>query len=289
MSNYLLEVEQLSKSFKYFDFGPVNLKAETGTVIALVGENGSGKSTFFHLILSLLKPDKGTVTCFGQNMHENRSLLENIGYAGNNLYEVYGHLPIKRIAKLVRHWYPQWDDAKYKKMIDKYQINEKERYQNCSTGTKKKIQFIFAMVHSPKLLLLDEPFSGVDIISKRYMKGELLEFMEHPDHTIIISTHQQEEISSLCDIIWLMNRGRIIAEVEKDEINERWRRVWINKLPDMIKQHQLVIDFDEESPSLVTDNFLELEKLLVQENLTYSHQYRLELDEILAYMMEKGR
>ncbi|MFC4403996.1 ATP-binding cassette domain-containing protein [Gracilibacillus xinjiangensis] len=290
MSNYVLEVEQLAKSFKYFQFGPVDLQVEKGTVIGLVGENGSGKSTFFHLVLQLLSPDRGTVHCLTHDISVNSSTAkEKIGYAGNNIYEGYGQLTIKQLAQLVSYWYRHWDKDKYRTMIEKYQINEKEKYQNCSAGTKKKVEFVFAMVHSPQLLLLDEPFSGVDIRSKRKMQEELADFMENPHNAIILSTHQQEEMNALCDYLWIMDQGTIIAKVEKDEILQQWMRVWLKDLPNEIKQHRYVVEYDVETPNIVTNNFEEMEKVLARSNVAYTHFKRMELDEILAYIMEEGR
>ncbi|KAB8134753.1 ATP-binding cassette domain-containing protein [Gracilibacillus oryzae] len=113
MNDYLLEAEQLTRSFRFFQFGPVNLEVEAGTVNALVGNNGSGKSTLFHLLLQLLRPDRGTVRFFGQNIADDSSKVkEKIGYTGSSLYEVYGKLTIKQLALLVSEWYPAWDEDK---------------------------------------------------------------------------------------------------------------------------------------------------------------------------------
>ncbi|KAB8134754.1 hypothetical protein F9U64_11500 [Gracilibacillus oryzae] len=145
------------------------------------------------------------------------------------------------------------------------------------------------MAYTPQLLLLDEPFSGVDLISKQKMQADLLDFMENPGHAIIISTHQQEEISTLADHIWIMDRGKIVAKTEKDILSQKWMRMWVEKLPEEIKHHPYVVDFSETASTIVTNNFEELEEVLQQYHVKTTHHHRLELNEILAYLLEKGK
>lgn len=168
MKHPILSINELSKRYKKFSFGPLDLQIERGTVVALVGPNGSGKSTFFRLIMNLVRADKGTVKCFGKcmNMYE-MACKQKIGYVAGDLFQILGHLTIQKLADLVSYWYPSWNWKRYAELIDRYEIDEQEKYANCSTGTKKKVDFIFAMAHDPELLLLDEPSSGVDMVSQR--------------------------------------------------------------------------------------------------------------------------
>ena len=144
MSNFLLKIDQLTKTFKYFEFGPIDVRVEPGTITALIGSNGSGKSTFFRLVMQLFQPNSGHILYFNGELDSNDSRIkQDMGYAGGDLYQAFGQLSIRELANLVRYWYENWDEQKYQELVDRYQINQKEKYTNSSTGTKKKIAFIF--------------------------------------------------------------------------------------------------------------------------------------------------
>ncbi|WP_277680286.1 ATP-binding cassette domain-containing protein [Gracilibacillus dipsosauri] len=289
MSNFLLKIDQLTKTFKYFEFGPIDVRVEPGTITALIGSNGSGKSTFFRLVMQLFQPNSGHILYFNAELDSNDSRIkQDMGYAGGDLYQAFGQLSIRELANLVRYWYENWDEQKYQELVDRYQINQKEKYTNSSTGTKKKIAFIFALAHHPQLLLLDEPFSGVDFVSSRKMQTDLVDFMENPNHAIILATHQQEEIKALCDYIWLLDKGKMIGIYEKDQILESWAYLSLNKMPESLRKHPHVIQMDSHPNRIITDSLAAIEPDLEQLGIEVTHYQRLELDEILTALLERA-
>lgn len=286
MGQAILELENLSKSFAHFQFGPVDAVAEYGTSIALVGKNGSGKSTLFRLVLSLFSPDQGNIRLFGLNLaqHE-REIKEKIGYAGSGIYEAFGSLTIQELARLIRFWYPDWDEDRYQQMVEVYEINVRQKLAHCSKGERKKVEFILALAHQPRLLLLDEPFTGVDMVSKRHMVQHLTQFLEHPEHSLLIATHQQDEIGALCDYIWLLDHGQLVGCYEKDQLAEHWARVWLEELPEELMGHPHVLHCERQPAQLVTDHLAQLRQLLDERGIEVLHIQRLELDEVLEWML----
>ncbi|WP_158318420.1 ATP-binding cassette domain-containing protein [Alkalihalobacillus hemicellulosilyticus] len=105
----MLKVNQLTKSYKSFSFGPIDIEIEQGTIVALVGPNGSGKSTFFRILMNQVHEDQGVITWNDENVrYKETSFKQAVGYMGIGLYEVFEQLSIKELTSFVSHWYPNW-------------------------------------------------------------------------------------------------------------------------------------------------------------------------------------
>ncbi|WP_068677571.1 ABC transporter ATP-binding protein [Oceanobacillus sp. Castelsardo] len=287
MQTSVLEVKGVKKGFKKFHFGPMNFELEQGMIVGLVGANGSGKSTFLRLLMSILKEDDGEIWFFGQNSFDDQSdYKEKIGYAGE-LLEGYDFLTIKGIKNLISHWYPTWNEEKFTELVKRYRIDIDEKFSKCSKGTKKKIDFIFALAHDPQLLLLDEPTAGVDIVSQGKMKEDLIAFMETGERSIVLATHTVDEVNQLCDEIIVMNQGRITNTFYKDEIHDNWGRIWVSHLTGKVKNHPNVIQYEVNPPQIVTNDVSNVEDVLQAEQITINQSQRLSMEEVLEFLIEQ--
>ncbi|MFP7298299.1 ATP-binding cassette domain-containing protein [Neobacillus niacini] len=284
MQSLFIEAEGLTKKYKKFTLGPLHFNVEKGIVIGLVGANGSGKSTLFRLIMNLLKVDDGRILMFGQNSTEN-DWKQKIGYAGEML-DAYDFLNIIKMKKLISRWYQAWDEELFLNLVKRYKIDITQKYSKCSKGTKKKVEFIFALCHHPKLLLLDEPTGGVDLVSQRKMKEDMIRFMEDGEKSIVIATHTVDEINQLCDEIIVLDDGRVIHRYNKDEIYDQWARVWVSSITNPIKQHPNVIIYDTIPLQIVTDNLGKVEQILEKEQISVKQVQRLAIEEVLEYLIE---
>lgn len=286
MTNHVLKIQGLSKCFNRFSLKQIDLQVEQGVVTTVVGENGSGKTTLFRMLMHMLKPDDGSIEIFGEPVSTNDTQFkQSIGYVGGVL-EAFGHLSIREIAELRSFFYTNWDADRYADLLDRYQIDPRMKYSKCSTGMKKKIEFIFAIVHHPKLLILDELSAGVDIVSQRKMKEDLIQFMEDGNRSILMATHIMDEIKQLSDYICILHEGRLLRSFEKDEIHDKWARLWLSGLSAAIKSHPNVKEISETPPQLVTDDVEAIEAMLSQENITITHKQHLNIDELITYYME---
>ncbi|WP_071394241.1 ABC transporter ATP-binding protein [Bacillus tuaregi] len=284
MQTSLVEVIGLTKKYKKFTLGPLDFKVERGIVIGLVGANGSGKSTLFRLLMNLLKEDDGQVQMFGRT-HIDAEWKQKVGYAGE-LLEAYDFLSISEMKRLISRWYLSWDEEMYERLVKRYKIDVSERFSKCSKGTKKKVEFIFSLCHHPELLLLDEPTAGVDLVSQRKMKEDLLHFMDDGEKSIVLATHIVDEINQLCDEIMVLDEGRVVHTYNKDEIYDQWARVWVTNITDSIKQHPNVIHYGTAPMQIVTDNLWELERVLAKAQIEIGQVQRLALEEVLEYLIE---
>lgn len=285
----MLKLNQVSKRYHSFHFGPIDMLVEPGTVTAIVGPNGSGKSTLLRLIMGLIQPDHGEIEWDGEsfNKHEER-IKRQMGYVSTHLYDIFGHLTINALAQFVSHWFPRWCEERWLGYLDRYEIDPSKKYSDCSTGTKKKVDFILALAHQPSLLLLDEPSSGLDMVSQRKMREDLLEYMEYGSNSIIIATHLQDEVQQLCDYICLLDDGELIEAFEKDEDQYCWAKLWISSMPEKLKAHPNVKEISGSSGQgqIVTDNLSVMTSVLQQEEVTVSHIQRLELNERIEYALK---
>lgn len=161
----MIQVKELTRTFKRFTLGPLNLDVERGIAVGVIGANGSGKTTLFRLIMRLLKEDTGNIQMFGLT-EENDEWKGKIGFAGG-LLDAYDFLRVEELKNLISRWYPAWDEDQFLYFVNRYKIDVFERFGKCSKGTKKKLEFVFALSHNPELLLLDEPTAGVDLVSQR--------------------------------------------------------------------------------------------------------------------------
>ncbi len=201
---------------KYFgDFMAVNdlsLEVAPGSIFGLLGPNGAGKTTTIRMIVNITVPDKGDVLLFGEKM--SAKLQERVGYlpedrglykkmpVGEQLlfFATLKGVPKAKAAKLLDEWLARMSLTEWKN----------KKWEELSKGMQQKIQFVSTILHDPDLVILDEPFSGLDPINSNLLK-EIVQEMKARNKTIIFSTHLMEQAEQMCDSICLVNRGRAIV------------------------------------------------------------------------------
>ncbi|RXT07158.1 ATP-binding cassette domain-containing protein [Ammoniphilus sp. CFH 90114] len=281
METSALTITGLTKKLKNFSLGPLDLIVEKGTIVALIGANGSGKSTFLRVLMNVLKADSGTIYAFGENFSENETALkQKIGYVGDKL-EPYRHLSIKELSSLISYWYPTWDHQRYLHYLSRYQIDENMKYEHGSTGTRKKVEFIFSLCYDSQLLVLDEPSAGMDMVSQRKMKEDLLNYMEDGERSILIATHIADEVEQLSDYIAVIEEGKIVLTFNKDDVREHWARVSVSQVTDSLLDHAHVISTSMNPPEIVTNHLSALEMELKNQQITINQIQRLTLEEVV--------
>jgi ABC-2 type transport system ATP-binding protein len=201
---------------KYFgEFMAVNdmsLEVEPGSIFGLLGPNGAGKTTTIRMIVNITVPDKGEVFLFGEKMSD---VLQNrVGYlpedrglykkmkVGEQLefFALLKGVPKTKVKSVIDQW------------LERVQLTEwkNRKWEELSKGMQQKVQFISTIMHDPDLVILDEPFSGLDPINANLLK-EIVQEMKARGKTIIFSTHLMEQAEQMCDSICLVNRGRSIV------------------------------------------------------------------------------
>jgi ABC-2 type transport system ATP-binding protein len=221
-----LALERVSKSFGDFKaVSDLSLTVNSGRIFGLIGPNGAGKTTTIRMIVNITVPDSGRIELFGQAMRT--SLQDRIGY----LPEERGLYRKMKVGEQLRFFAELKDveSSNANQLIDrwlsKFQLSQwkEKRVKELSKGMQQKIQFIAAVIHDPDLLILDEPFSGLDPVNVDLMK-EIIQEQKSTGKTIILSTHQMEIAERLCDDICMINKSRKVLDGKLREIRRGFGR-----------------------------------------------------------------
>ena len=203
----------------------LTLTIEPGTMFGLLGPNGSGKSSSIRMMIGITRPDSGTVRLFEKPF--DRAALNRIGY----LPEERGlYKKMKVIDQLVflgqlHGLSASVADQRARLWCEKMQIAESidKKTEELSKGMQQKIQFIACLLHDPDLVIMDEPFSGLDPVNATLLMDVLLE-LRGKGKAILFSTHRMDQVEKLCDAIALINRGRLVLSGTMREVKSRYPR-----------------------------------------------------------------
>jgi ABC-2 type transport system ATP-binding protein len=209
-----LILERVNKSFGDFNaVSDLSLQVKPGRVFGLIGPNGAGKTTTIRMIVNITLPDSGRIELLGQSM--TTALQDRIGY----LPEERGLYKRMKVGDQLRFFAELKNvtgveaDTRINRWLTKLQLQDwkDKRTKDLSKGMQQKVQFITSVIHEPDLLILDEPFSGLDPVNVDLMKETILE-LKGSNKTIILSTHQMEIAEKLCDDVCMINRSRKVLD-----------------------------------------------------------------------------
>jgi ABC-2 type transport system ATP-binding protein len=221
-----LTLDHVSKSFGDFvAVRDLSLQVRRGRIFGLIGPNGAGKTTTIRMIVNITVPDSGRVELFGRPM--STALQDRIGY----LPEERGLYKRMKVGEQLRFFAELKDvpgkeaDARIDKWLARLELTnwKNKRTKDLSKGMQQKVQFITSVIHEPDLLILDEPFSGLDPVNVETMKEAILE-QKSGNKTIILSTHQMEIAEELCDDVCMINRSVKVLDGKLREIRRSFSR-----------------------------------------------------------------
>jgi ABC-2 type transport system ATP-binding protein len=234
-----LEVTHLSKAFGSTQaVTDICFTVEQGEIFGLLGPNGAGKTTTIRIVLDLFKPDCGQVSILGGPMSEAKKA--RIGYMPEER-GLYQDIPLERgllyLAGL-KGVTPETARQRLDEYLPRFDLAacRRKKVKELSKGMQQKAQIISTILHQPELLIVDEPFAGLDPVNI-HMVMELLNELRSQGVTIIMSTHQMHQVEELCDRILLINHGRVVLYGSLEEVRQRFagREVWVNCAGDLSK------------------------------------------------------
>lgn len=214
------------KTFPDFKLGPLNFDLEPGTVLGFVGPNGAGKTTTIQCLIGLLRADSGEMTVFGRANDLNKPEWKlDIGYVGD-VHVFYERWTGQKNLGFLSQFYPKWSQEKALGLAKRFNLPLNKRAKDLSTGNRVKLSLVAALAHSPRLLLLDEPTSGIDPVVRTEVLDVLFEILESGDRAIFYATHILPEISRLADELAFIDSGQIWLRTPKEDLTEKWRKVF---------------------------------------------------------------
>lgn len=270
MRNKVLEVNNVSKSYdNYLALNDVSLSINQGTIFGLLGPNGAGKTSLIRIINQITMPDSGTILFNGNAL--NSSHIKQIGY----LPEERGLYKSMKVGEQVLYLsqLKGMEKSKAKERIDfwfkKFGIESwlNKKIEELSKGMAQKIQFIVTVLHEPKLLIFDEPFSGFDPINAELIKNEIL-LLKEKGSTIIFSTHRMESVEELCDDIALINKSNLILNGNLSAIKESFKQNIFEVKLKMSGEHESIETLNNKAGIL--ENFFDPVKSINSFNIQLS-------------------
>ncbi len=213
----LINFENVKKSYGSFCLD-CSFSIEKGRVTGIIGANGAGKTTAFKAALGLVKPDSGKITVFGKDVSE--LSVQDRGNLGVVLSDSFfsGYLTIKKLVPIMKAMYMQFDSEEFLKNCRRFNLDERKKLKEFSTGMKAKLKLLCAVSHGAELLILDEPTAGLDVVARDELIDMLREYMENSDCSVLISSHISGDLENFCDDIYLIDNGKIVLHEDTDVI-----------------------------------------------------------------------
>jgi ABC-2 type transport system ATP-binding protein len=239
----IVTVHDLWKRYGHFDaLHGLEFGVPEGSAFALLGPNGAGKTTTIKILVNLLEPSRGRAAILGV---DSRSIspreLAEIGYVSEN-QDLPGRLTVEDYLDYLRPFYRRWDHALEMSMRRDMQLPATRRIQDLSHGMRIKMALVCALPFHPRLLILDEPFAGLDPLVRDELIAGLLR--QAGDLTILISSHELSEIEGLATDVGFLDAGRLMFQEPMSRLTERCREVYVTldataRVPDPLPAHWL--------------------------------------------------
>lgn len=220
---YAIELNGVTKKFKHFTLDDISFRLEEGFIMGLIGSNGAGKTTIIKLIMGLYIEDEGDINVLGGNPYNQPKLKDAIGFVYDSPH--FYDFKLKKITKIIRSFYQQWDQQIYQKYMQAFKLSENMRFKTMSRGMKLKYNLVLALSHHAKLLILDEPTSGLDPVFRNEFLSILQKIINEEKLSILFSSHITSDIEKIADYITYIQNGKIIFTENRHDVFDRYQLI----------------------------------------------------------------
>ena len=233
-----IECAGITKYYPHFKLQDVNLSFEQGTVMGLVGPNGAGKSTLLRIVMGLIGPDSGSIKVLGQSMpKEQLAAKRNIGFVAEDI-RLYESETLSFHMDFIKSIFDSWDDEYAKTLLQRFDLNKNQKVKGMSHGQRVKATLLLALARRPKLLVFDEPTTGLDPAVRKEVLDEMMNALADETHSILFSSHNTLDVEQISDYITFIYGGRVIESNNKEDFMDGWRRLRLtntnnNALPNL--------------------------------------------------------
>ncbi len=224
--NSVIEMRSITKRFgKTVAVDTLNLSVPAGSVFAFLGPNGAGKTTTIKLLMNILKPDDGSAMVLGTpSTRLGPAAFSRIGYVSEN-QKMPAWMTVRQFIRFCEPLYPGWDPAFCEKLIKQFELPLDKKIKSLSRGMQVKAALLSSLAYHPELLVLDEPFTGLDpLVRDEFIRG-VLELTGQENWTVFISSHDIDEVERLADYVAILNKGTLQLAEPVGSLLDRFRRV----------------------------------------------------------------
>lgn len=221
----ILEVVNLKKEYKDFVLDNVSFCIESKSIVGFIGTNGSGKSTTIKSILGLIQSKSDKINYFGKPFLKNEKSIKNrLGIVLDEGY-FYETLTIEQMKSVIAPVYDNWEEKKFRELLDKFGLSKNQTISTLSKGMKMKFSIALALAHHAELIIMDEPSSGLDPLVRSKLMDILKDVVEQEGCSVLFSTHIISDLEKVADKVILINNGRIIFEKQKQNLINDYRKI----------------------------------------------------------------
>lgn len=225
MSYLAIELRGVGKKYRFFSLDNIHLEVPEGQIMGLIGPNGAGKSTTIRILLGLIHQDAGEVRVLGHRMPAEQVAAKwDIGFASEDM-RLYESMTLAWHIGFMQRIYPNWDAAYAQLLLKRFGLRAEQKLKGLSHGQRVKATLLLVLARKPKLLVLDEPTTGLDPVARHEILRELTAVMAEEGRSVLFSSHNTHDVEQISDQITFIDRGRIIDSMDKEMYLDRWRRL----------------------------------------------------------------
>lgn len=213
----LVELTDLRVDRDHFSLRVPRWSVAPGEVVGVVGPNGAGKTTLLETLAGLRPPTAGSVRVFGKEpWSEPEAVRSELGFMTDEL-PVFD-LRIGRLLWLLSGYYPTWDPELARTLLDRFKLDPHEKARDLSKGQGTRLRLVTAMAFRPRLLVLDEPATGLDVAGRRSLLTSVLEVVRDPGRSVVVSSHMLADVERIADRLLVLEGGRVVKDGRTDEL-----------------------------------------------------------------------
>ena len=225
MTDLAVSLSGVGKKYPFFTLDNIHLQVPQGQIMGLIGPNGAGKSTTIRILMGLVHQDHGEVRVLGHRMPAEQVAAKwNIGFASEDM-RLYESKTLEWHMNFIRSIYPQWDVTYAQRLLKRFGLKAEQKIKGLSHGQRVKATLLLVLARRPRLLVLDEPTTGLDPVARREILRELTDVMTDEGRSVLFSSHNTQDVEQISDQITFIDRGRIIDSMDKEVYLDRWRRL----------------------------------------------------------------
>ncbi len=225
MTDSAITMKGVCKAYKFFTLDGIELELPSGHIMGFIGPNGAGKSTTIRILLGLVHQDRGDVRVLGHRMPAEQVAAKwDIGFASEDM-RLYETMTIDWHMRFISSIFPVWDASYAAILLKRFGLRPEQRIRGLSHGQRVKAGLLLVLARRPRLLVLDEPTTGLDPVARHEILRELAAVVQDEERSVMFSSHQTQDVEQISDQITFIDRGRIIDSMDKESYLDRWRRL----------------------------------------------------------------
>lgn len=279
MNDRHLEMRRVRKSFRFFTLDDLTLELEAGQIMGFVGPNGAGKSTTLRLAMGMLAPDAGEIRLLGHDIPAGQAMAKrDVSFVSAEM-RLMTHATLGWHMDFVKSIYPSWDDGYAATLVKRFNLRIEQNARSLSLGEQLKAVLLLALARRPRLLILDEPTTGLDPVARHEVISEFMDVLRDDQRSILFSSHNTADVERISDTLMFIDRGRIVGRGDKEDFLDRWRRIHLQlpagarlpALPNIVSS-----TVDGRFVTLTTNGFCEELLTLIGPHVTGTQRMNLE-------------